>query len=383
MFGFQTYKQCMKQPVSLYIHFPYCRNKCPYCDFVSYCTPSFDIEQMLRGYRRDLSFFKDRMGDVSLSTIAFGGGTPSLMSVDQLKQVIDLVQEFFIIEDSAEVSIEVNPATVDYDTLAGYKAAGVNRLSMGLQSLWDTDLEFLGRIHNARQNREILEWAAELFPNRSADFMYALPHQTLQSWEQQLQQIVSLDLPHFSIYQLTVEEGTPFGNKYPIGVSHPFDEEMYQMTHRVLLEAGYEHYEISNFSKPGMRSNHNMVYWNGGQYIGIGPAAHSRVKFKDQWMACSGNDVVNTWETQEPECEKISVFDRAIELFMMGLRCCDGVTSNMLLSVTGLRFEDVIDLDFVQEQVQLNMLNFDGNVLTCTDQGRLYLNHILQSLFKY
>jgi oxygen-independent coproporphyrinogen-3 oxidase len=264
----------------LYLHIPFCEKKCAYCDFYSVESSSM-MESFLRSLHHEIDLYANLgHNGVIFDTIYFGGGTPSLLSPLTIGGILDWLHEDFMISSTAEVTLETNPGTVDFNKLKGFRRIGVNRLSIGIQSFDDNDLKFLSRIHTAREAKECVHLAQEVgFDNLSLDLIYALPGQRLDAWERNLATAVSLSPKHISAYSLILEDGTPLARMVERGEINPADEsvesEMYLFTMEYLADQGYEHYEVSNYARPGYRSRHNSLYWNHDCYLGFGPSAHS------------------------------------------------------------------------------------------------------------
>ncbi len=264
---------------SLYIHIPFCEKKCVYCDFYSIETLS-PMEDFLRALHNEIDMYAALGKGRTFDTVFLGGGTPSLLSPNQLASILNHLAGTFPFSPDAEITTEINPGTMSREKLRAYKSLGVNRISMGVQSFHDDDLKFLSRIHSAGVATRCIETVKEAgFENFSIDLMYALPHQTRERWKQNLERAVSLTPPHISAYGLIVEEGTPLARMVQHGQVLPAadneEAELYEMTMEFLGRNGYEHYEVSNYAKPGFRSRHNDNYWHHGEYLGFGPSAHS------------------------------------------------------------------------------------------------------------
>lgn len=259
-------------PLSVYIHWPYCLSKCPYCDFFSKVDKHVDQKQIIDGYLDDLNWYHDLTAKQTVQSIFFGGGTPSLIEPQYIEKVINHIFKLWPTTKQVEISLEANPNTNRPNLFADLRLAGINRLSLGIQALNDKDLKFLGRTHNLSRALHAVDEVTRLFDNHSADLIYARPGQTAEAWKQELNQISELGLKHLSLYQLTIEEGTFFARK---GIKPMDDEpaaELYALTQEFLATKGYPQYEVSNFAHPGYESIHNLAYWRGQNYLGIGPA---------------------------------------------------------------------------------------------------------------
>ncbi len=266
---------------SLYIHIPFCASKCPYCDFFSQVGSQLDIDEYIRLLILNIDVFEDNKSQISpLQTIFFGGGTPSLLSAQQVEKTLNQLGKIFGFTDDIEISLEANPGTVDLKKLQGFRHAGVNRLSLGIQSINDQNLQLLGRIHTAAQGRQSVDAARKAgFENLSLDLIFALPGQNLRNLQQEIAALLDLSPEHISLYGLSFEEGTSFFSRLQSGELSPCDEdiyaEQYLMLHEQLSVAGFEHYEISNFALSDRRCRHNQVYWQRESCLAIGAGAHS------------------------------------------------------------------------------------------------------------
>ena len=303
----------------IYIHWPFCLSKCPYCDFASTPCRSFDENLLLAGYIRDLEKIPSR----KVSSIFFGGGTPSMMSENMLEKILLAIKKFFKFSNDIEISLEANPDAIDLPKMKAFKNLGVNRLSMGIQALNDLDLKFLGRIHDLKTALQRIEEMRSVFDNCSIDLIYARPKQNINMWQKELDIALSFDLPHLSLYQLTIEEGTSFYKKGIETAEDTLAIELYLMTIEKMEKNGLYLYEVSNFSKPQFECRHNLLYWQGDDYAAIGPAAHGRLGLKatenpkkiEDWLK---NGTFETILTEEERFE---------EKIMMGLRLKNGMSA--------------------------------------------------------
>jgi oxygen-independent coproporphyrinogen-3 oxidase len=266
----------------IYVHWPYCEAKCPYCDFNSYVSRSIDHDAWRRAYVSELTRYASETPGRLVNSVFFGGGTPSLMEPRTVEAVLNCIAKNWPIANDLEVTLEANPSSVEADKFAAFRAAGVNRVSLGVQALNDTDLRRLGRLHNVKEALRALEIARSCFDRASFDLIYARQNQSLKDWESELKQALTMGFLHFSLYQLTIEDDTAFGERYKRGTltGLPNDDlsaDMYTLTHALCEDAGLPYYEVSNFAAPGEESRHNLIYWTYGDYLGIGPGAHSRI----------------------------------------------------------------------------------------------------------
>ena len=306
-------KQAIQNLFGLYIHWPYCLHKCPYCDFASCVSKQIDEDILITGYLRDMDLFKDNR---SLSSIFFGGGTPSLMTPHCLDILLNQIQKRYSLTKDIEITMEANPDTVDFLKLKAFRQAGINRLSIGVQSLNNKDLKFLGRTHSAKRAIDTITVAQRIFDNINIDLIYARPNQSLRAWENELNHALSFQLPHYSLYQLTIEENTVFGKKHQNSASPNQARRLYIATNNQMATAHRPAYEVSNYAQEGFLCRHNMAYWLGEDYIGIGPAAHGRLGLN----ATQNQRTVAAWLKTPPTIETLTPKQRDLEKLLMGLR---------------------------------------------------------------
>lgn len=321
----------------IYVHWPFCAAKCPYCDFNSHVRHQpVDQARFAAAFERELSHFAELTGGKTVQSVFLGGGTPSLMEPATVERILTAISDRWTMDEAAEISMEANPSSVEAERFRGYRAAGVNRVSLGVQSLIDTDLKLLGRLHDARTARKAVETARETFPRLSFDLIYARPGQTPAGWEQELGEAIALAADHLSLYQLTIEEGTPFHTLYHAGKLKMPDPdlgaEFYQLTQDVTAAAGLPAYEVSNHARPGAECRHNLVYWRYGDYVGVGPGAHGRLTVGVNRLATSTERHPETWlENVEShghamiENAGLSEEEQGDEFLLMGLRLTEGI----------------------------------------------------------
>ncbi len=357
-------------PLSVYIHWPYCLSKCPYCDFFSKVDKHVDQKQIIDGYLDDLNWYHDLTAKQTVQSIFFGGGTPSLIEPQYIEKVINHIFKLWPTTKQVEISLEANPNTNRPNLFADLRLAGINRLSLGIQALNDKDLKFLGRTHNLSRALHAVDEVTRLFDNHSADLIYARPGQTAEAWKQELNQISELGLKHLSLYQLTIEEGTFFARK---GIKPMDDEpaaELYALTQEFLATKGYPQYEVSNFAHPGYESIHNLAYWRGQNYLGIGPAAHGRIKTTDKIYA----------STHHRQLEELTPQERAEELIIMGLRIREGINKENFRRQCGLELTGFVNDKARQSLIRQKLLFEDKHSLRAANQGFLLLNKIIEEL---
>jgi len=370
---------------SFYIHIPFCEHKCVYCDF--YSIESLDpVERFLHSLHKEIDLFRSQYGTTGIETIFFGGGTPSLLEPAAIGSVLDHLARAFSITPGAEITLEANPGTVESRRLGGFRGVGVNRISFGIQSFFDDDLAFLTRIHSASEAQESVRIAQKLgFSNISLDLIFALPGQTESRWEQNLRTAVDLSPQHISAYSLIVEEGTPLARMVrsklvsPAPVEH--EASMYEFTMDFLHHAGYEHYEVSNYARPGFRSVHNGNYWNHTPYFGFGPSAHSFDTRRRSWNIANIRQYCEMLERDVLPVagqEILTAEERCDEAVMLGLRS-GGVDLHRLHSEGGI---DLLSTNrrLIERLVGEGLATCERNVLRLTDKGFLLCDSISENL---
>lgn len=364
----------MRKPLSIYVHIPFCVQKCAYCDFLSAPATDEVQEQYLYQLMQEIQKRAEQYAqDYIVKTIFIGGGTPSCVSVSLLCEVLAKIKQCFAVEEQAEISMECNPGTVTEDALKAYRKAGINRLSIGLQSTQDTLLKKLGRIHTYEQFRVTYDAARKAgFENINIDLMSALPEQSLADYEQTLEDVLALCPEHISAYSLIVEEGTPF---YDMDLNLPDEDTermMYERTKQILGEKGYERYEISNYAKAGKECRHNLVYWQRGEYLGVGLGAASLIKDAEQKeIRLKNNSDLNAYlngDISYEEEEVLSRRDAMEEFFFLGLRQMQGVS---LIEFAEQFGEDTIEWfeEAIVTSIQDGLLEQDGEWLRLTEKG--------------
>ena len=343
----------------LYVHWRYCIHKCPYCDFASTVCTHPDEELLLKTYIRDMDFFPSNH---PLTSLFLGGGTPSLMSLSFFEKLMNAIQQRYHFTPDIEISIEANHDTVDKNKLKGFKDLGINRLSIGVQSLNEKDLKFLGRTHTVQRAIDCIEEAKSIFNNVNIDLIYARPHQSLKAWEQELIQALQFDLPHYSLYQLTIEENTIFECKGQKAASDVQARRLYKLTDEIMDEHKHPAYEVSNYAKKGFECRHNMTYWLGADYIGIGPAAHGRLAL----VATENARSVPLWIKTNPRTETLSVKERNLEKLLMGLR----------LRQHGISPQNIAPSK-IQKATQKGWIKIKDDKIIPTQEGILMLNQLI------
>ncbi len=356
--------------ISLYIHIPFCVRKCLYCDFNSFSGREEYFENYKNSLVSEINAFSEADGYI-VKTIFLGGGTPSVIPSEFISEILNAVGKNFKIDKTAEISMEINPKTVDSGKLKDYKYDGVNRLSIGVQSFSDRLLKTLGRIHDKRDFLECFELAKRAdFKNINFDLMFALPAQSIGEWEETLNTAVSLEPEHLSVYSLIIEEGTPFSDMYKKGelkeVSDEDDRKMYYMAREILKENGFYQYEISNFSKKGFECRHNIVYWKRNEYIGFGLGACSFFKNKRYHNNRSLSDYINgNWFG---EVEKFTERDAFAEFMFLGLRMTEGILKKDFFDYFGVSLDEIFGKQ-IKNAVGQKLLDDDGERISLTERG--------------
>ncbi|MGV6810824.1 MAG: radical SAM family heme chaperone HemW [Brevirhabdus sp.] len=372
----------------LYIHWPFCQSKCPYCDFNSHVAAEIDQERWARAYLAELERVAAETPNRLLQTVFFGGGTPSLMEPDLVATILERVRALWPMVNDPEITLEANPGSVEAGRFRGFRQAGVNRVSMGFQALNDTDLRALGRLHSVDEAFAALDVARDCFERVSFDLIYARQDQTLEAWEKELKQALSLAIDHLSLYQLTVEPGTAFGARYAAGGLHGLPGEdlsadMYELTQDVTGTAGFPAYEVSNHARPGSESRHNLIYWRYGDYAGIGPGAHGRLTLGKSRLATETHLAPSLWlnavermGSGESSRVALSPREQVEELVMMGLRVSDGVSLDRVSKID----DSVINANNIRYLSDIGLVDIRDHRLVATDAGRPVLNGILRQL---
>ena len=370
----------------LYIHWPFCEAKCPYCDFNSYVSSSVDTNVWEIALMSELDRHAELLHGRLLNSIFFGGGTPSLMPPALVGRLISRALQHWTPANDIEITLEANPSSVEAARFAGFRAAGVNRVSVGIQALNNRDLKRLGRLHSVDEAMVALKIANLNFDRVSFDLIYARQDQSLAQWQSELSAAIDLSNGHLSLYQLTIEPGTAFGYRAVAGKLRglPNDDlaaDMFDLTNKTCAEAGLEPYEISNYSSSGFESIHNIIYWRGGDYIGIGPGAHGRLTLSGKRLAtqtalapAAWLDRVSLSSSGTVKSEILSKTDHANELIMMGLRMRGGISRSRIQAVSGQAIEipeHLVDLGFVE---------VSGDCVRATEAGRLLLNQLVQAI---
>jgi putative oxygen-independent coproporphyrinogen III oxidase len=378
-----------KPGFGIYLHWPFCAAKCLYCDFNSHVRHAgVDQQAYVKAFRQEIAAMRQLSGPQVVTSIFFGGGTPSLMSPDTVNAVLDAVREAWVVPDGIEITLEANPSSVEAGRFRGYRQAGVNRVSMGVQALNDADLKRLGRLHDRAEALKAIGLARDIFPRMSFDLIYARPDQTAEAWALELEEAISLAADHLSLYQLTIEEGTPFYGLHKAGKlivpDGELSAELYELTRQVCEGHGLPAYEVSNHARPGAESRHNLTYWRYGDYAGIGPGAHGRLttpggkiatateRTPEQWLKLVAENGHGMIETSE-----LTASEQADELLLMGLRLREGINLRRWGALAGKDL-DPDRTDFLIHHGMIEQMDIDR--IRCTPAGMLVLDAVVADL---
>ncbi len=381
------------EPLALYIHWPFCLAKCPYCDFNSHVRAVLPQARFRAALLAELDWEAARLGRRPLRSIFFGGGTPSLMEPETVAALIDRARARFDPAADLEITLEANPTSIEAGRFAGYRAAGVNRVSIGVQSLDEAALRMLGRQHSASQAIAALEIGRKIFPRLSFDLIYARPGQMEAAWRAELAQALDLAADHLSLYQLTIEPGTAFEALHRRGAVVLPDEEtaagLYEATAVEAARFGLLPYEVSNYARPGSESRHNLAYWRYGDYLGIGPGAHGRLSLDGRLIATRRHRAPEVWAERVEasghgagEDLTVTAEERAREMLLMGLRLSEGIAAARFQARTGVALADAIEPDIRAAAVEAGYLVDEGDRLRATPEGRLRLDALLGALVR-
>ena len=371
----------------IYVHWPFCAAKCPYCDFNSHVSDKIYEKQWVTSYLVELDRLFQTIGSRPLKTVFFGGGTPSLMSPELVDQILSKIFSLWPRSNDLEVSLEANPTSVEAGRFNGYQQAGVNRISLGVQALNDADLKRLGRLHSVKEAHLAFDISRNTFDRVSFDLIYARQNQTLTDWRSELGQALSMAVDHVSLYQLTIEQGTAFGDRYAIGKlsglpNEDLGADLFEATQDICGEFGFPAYEISNHTKNGAECRHNMVYWRYGDYAGIGPGAHGRLTINGQRRATAAFRNPEDWlEAVRQGCsyetnELLSPKDQATEYLVMGLRINEGIDQARYRALSGCD----LDQEKISILVDQGLISDTNNTISASQRGRPVLNHIIREL---
>ena len=377
--------------LSLYVHWPYCEAKCPYCDFNSHVNEIIDEKQWIKSYENQLIYMKEELlrNDIdfkNLNTVFFGGGTPSLMPLEIIESILNVSSNIFGFDKDIEITLEANPSSYDKMKFIKLKEIGINRLSIGVQSLNNKYLEFLGRLHNINDVNIATREACSIFDNISVDIIYAFYGQNLVEWTNELETFLkSNNLHHLSLYQLTIEEGTKFFKDYNNGIIKLIDDdlaaEFYNVSNQILNDFEFIKYEVSNYAKEGFRCKHNLNYWNSENWIGIGPGAFGRLwSSKSKCMEYKNYKNPKTWVSKNlfhTEFDKITKLDYHVsdtDILIMGLRLYEG------LDISKLNNKSIINYNSLKHLKEQKIVSFNENILKVNEEHMIKLNSIVDYL---
>jgi oxygen-independent coproporphyrinogen-3 oxidase len=372
----------------LYLHWPFCQSKCPYCDFNSHVAARIDQSRWLAAFEAEI----DRVGALTqgrvLNSVFFGGGTPSLMEAATVQGILDRVRATWTLANDIEITLEANPGSVEATRFEGYAKAGVNRVSLGIQSLDSIDLRRLGRMHSVDEARAAIGVAQSVFDRVSIDLIYARQDQSLAAWRDELLRALDFGTSHLSLYQLTVEDGTVFGQMHAKNLLRGLPDEdlaadMFELTQVITASAGMPAYEVSNHARPGDESRHNLIYWRMGDYAGIGPGAHGRLTLSSGRFATEAQRMPADWLARTlsvpggaEQTERLTPEARASEYLMFALRLREGALLSRFADLAGQPLSN----EALEDVLSLGLMEQDGDSIRTTDRGIMMLNAILRRL---
>ena len=377
----------------IYIHWPFCESKCPYCDFNSHVEENIDEPRWLAAYLSELKRYANTTSKNTVTSVFFGGGTPSLMAPQTLGEMLRVIRECWNLWKNAEITMEANPSSVEKNKFIEFKKNGVTRLSLGVQSLDEDSLIFLGRKHTSLEAKKAAILASKFFDRFSLDVIYGLPGQSLTKWKRELDEILKLVTTHISAYQLTIEPGTEFYRDKVQTSGEEVERELFDYTYEYLEKESLNPYEISNFAKPGYECLHNCTYWTGDDYLGVGPGSHGRTTKSDSvsldvhTYATMGIKSPKKWlENVEKKgsgdltSSKLKGSERSDELIICGLRMVNGLNAEKFYSQTGVSLYDVINLQKLDNYMERGWVAKNKDNLFLTQKGRIFLNYLAVDL---
>lgn len=379
--------------IGVYIHWPFCLSKCPYCDFNVYLKQTHEEGQWLDAYLTSIKTHQKLMPSAEVVSIYFGGGTPSLMKPSEVEAIINEIYKGWSVTHDVEITLEANPTSTEIDKFTAFKTAGVNRLSLGVQSLRDDVLKFLGRLHNSDEVKRAIKIADQSFDRFTFDLIYALPNQTLEEWRGDLLHAIPYMKGHLSAYQLTIKGGTAFEKQEERGdfkmLSDDVTADFYNLTNDIMAEHGMPAYEVSNYGAAGHDSRHNCVYWHYQDYVGIGPGAHGRISYdgkkystEDYKKPSDWMDAIQKNAHGSKAHEELSGEEQFTEIVMAGLRLVDGIDLNDLEKRTGLNWQNYLDTLRLKKLEEEGFLLFDNVTIKPTREGWLRIDSILPYILK-
>lgn len=368
--------------LAIYIHWPYCKSKCPYCDFNSHVTTDpINIKSLQQSYQKEIDYFTKTLNGKTITSIFFGGGTPSLMPPQLTETLIDYLAKKTALSTNCEITLEANPTSIESNSFTAFQHAGINRFSLGIQALNDQDLAFLGREHSSKEAIEAIERAATCTDNYSFDLIYARPNQTETAWKQELEKAISLATKHLSLYQLTIEKGTPFFSLYnQKHFSLPNSDQaanLFTLTQEITEKHHFQRYETSNHAIAGYESKHNLAYWRYQEYLGLGPGAHSRITHNNTLTAFMNRHHPDSWQQQIAknghaiqQQTPLNKEEQYNEHIMMRLRLTEGIPTNLLNTPKHT----------LESLLKENLLIQTETHTKTTEKGALVLNSIIEKL---
>ncbi|MDY0028694.1 MAG: radical SAM family heme chaperone HemW [Pseudobdellovibrionaceae bacterium] len=377
---------------AIYIHWPFCKSKCPYCDFNSHVSEIIDYKRWRDSYLISIENWAKQTNGRIVDTVFFGGGTPSLMPADLVGDILSSIQNHWRVSNDWEVTLEANPTSFEIEKFEAFHAAGVNRVSLGVQSLYEEDLKFLGRGHSPDQARFALSEAQKIFDRTSFDLIYARPKQTVEMWTRELEEALSLSRGHLSLYQLTIEKGTPFFTRHArkefVIPEQDLAADLYDVTQDILEKAGMPAYEVSNHAVAGQESCHNLIYWRYGEYLGIGPGAHGRVILNGQRFSTRDHRAPEIWLDRVEQTgnglqaqELLALDAQFQECLMMGMRLKEGVPFSRLEPFCNEGVFSMLDSKafdhLVSGGIMEDVSSMQEKTLRTTPQGFKCLNAVL------
>lgn len=376
---------------AIYIHWPFCKKKCPYCDFNSHVSDDIEHEAWAEAYIKEIDYIAQKTKDRQVTSIFFGGGTPSLMEPKTVERVIDHIQKTWHTANNIEITLEANPTSIEAKKFEAFKQAGINRVSIGVQSLRNSDLKFLGREHSAAEAINAVALANTIFDRVSFDLMYARPNQTIQSWEEELNEVLTYASGHLSLYQLTIEQGTPFYTQHARGdfrIPEPDQAgDFYEVTQQILRTENMPAYEVSNHAITGQESIHNLAYWQYADYVGVGPGAHGRLTLDHQKFATRTHRAPEIWLDKVLKkghgyhnFEEILTRECFTEMMMMGLRLKQGIEIQNIEKITGKNWQEVLRMDKLESLQNEGYLTLSKTHIKPTQDGMQRLNSLLSFL---
>ena len=370
----------------IYLHIPFCKKACHYCDFHFSTSPQYK-DQMLQALGQEIELRKNYLAGESIETIYFGGGTPSLLSADELQILIGAITDLYEVSPTAEITLEANPDDLNPQKVREFRQTLINRFSIGIQSFFEEDLKWMNRAHTAREAHSSIKRVQDAgFENITADLIYGFPLLSNPKWKHNIQQLIELHIPHISSYSMTVEPATALSSFIKKGEQEPMDEgqstAQFLILMEQLIEAGFEHYEISNFAKPGLYSKHNSNYWEGVSYLGIGPSAHSFNGESRQWNISNNSNYIDQIGLKKipAEMEVLSTKNRINEYIMTSLRTSKGMSLQKITERFGSDYSNEVR-NGLEPFADKNWINLNDQIVTLTTDGKLFADHIASELF--